>query len=182
MNKRRLVSYSLRGLLLFLISAGVMALFWYHDLLYQYGLLALAVFGGLGIAVMISLLSWLTRSHRSVMRRSKNSIFFAPEDVTKVMYGTISSTAIPLDEVKPPPVGSYCAARVRGNRKTAFATLAVKNAQRKIAEDLDDSDLAKLGFRDLERFLDNPKNNGRAMSAEDGVHLVEFEVQEKRRL
>lgn len=57
MTKRRIVGLLGRGSVIFMISAGIMALFWYHDTLYQYGLLSLVVFGGLGITAMIATIS-----------------------------------------------------------------------------------------------------------------------------
>ncbi|MFQ6060808.1 MAG: hypothetical protein ACE5KV_05900 [Thermoplasmata archaeon] len=180
MNRRKVVNYALRGITILIISAAIMVLFWYHDLLYQFGLLTLAVFGGLGIAGLVSAFGWLTRPY-SPLKKSRISLFFPPDHMAKVIFGGISMLALPIDGDEPPRCGSTCAARIEGDPESVFTHLSIKNIRRKILEDLEEEELRQLGFENLGKLLERFKDLRKPLSREDPVYLIEFETPEKGR-
>ncbi|MEE9224434.1 MAG: hypothetical protein V3U51_06785 [Thermoplasmata archaeon] len=181
MIKRKVVSWMVRGSVIFLISGGVMALFWFHELLYRYGLLSLFVFGGLGIAALIATISWLTRPYKSLRMRGKRSFYFPPEDLTKVVFGTISMISIPIDDEKPPGQGSLCVARVDRGKRTPFANFMIKDVNRAIVSDIEEEDLSRMGFSDIDELQTKAQESSVTLSDDLEVYLVEFEVLEKGR-
>ncbi len=181
MIKRKVVSWTVRGFIVFLISGSVMALFWYHELLYRYGLLSLFVFGGLGIAALIATVSWLTRPYKSLRMRGKGSFYFPPENLTKVLFGTISMISIPIDDEKPPGQGSLCLARVDTGKRIPFANFMIKDVNRAIVSDIEEEDLSRMGFSDIDELQTKAQESGLALSGDVEVYLVEFEVLEKGR-
>jgi hypothetical protein len=181
LRKSKLVNYLLRGIVIFLISVGAIILFWFHAELYKFGLLVLLVFGGLGMAALISALGWLTRPQGLIKKKSKNKIFFVAEDIPKVLFGTVSMKAVPVGRDRPPRCGSVCVARVAGSPKSPFANLTIEDLRRKIVEDLDGEDLEKMGFRNIESFMRRWEHSGTGLSLNDEVYLTEFEVLDKGR-
>lgn len=154
----------------------MMALFWYHNLLYQYGLLALLLFGGLGITALITSVAWLTRPHGSFRRRRKSALQFPLEDVPKVVLGTISMVAVPTWDERPPRTGTVCSARGDGDSKGSFATLVVTDVRRRIVADLRYSHFEKMGLEEVGDFFQKTENAGFPMLPEDEVYTVEFEI------
>jgi hypothetical protein len=181
LRKSKLVNYLLRGIVIFIISVGAIILFWFHAELYKFGLLVLLIFGGIGLAALISALGWLTRPQGCIKKRSKNKIYFDAEEIPKVLFGAVSMMAVPVNKEKPPSCGSTCVARVAGSRKSPFANLMIEDLRRKIVEDLNNEDLEKMGFRNIESFIQSWEQSGTRLSLDDELYLAEFEVLDKGR-
>lgn len=73
-------------------------------------------------------------------------------------------------------MGSVCLAKVDGGRESAFANLAIREVRREIVGDLDYDSLLKMGYPDLESFINGYQEKGFPLSERDVVHLVEFDV------
>lgn len=180
-NARKVIGFLLKVALVFAVSAGIWVLFWFHDRLYQYGLVSLTIVGGLGVAALIYGISWLTRTDLPFWRKCKFSMYFPKDDTVGVMLGAISLAAIPVEEERPPRIGTVCNARALDHSHQPFAHLRIGNIERRIIGDLDDSELTRMGFDDLESFCRSFDDSGVLLSTEDEVSLIDFDILDKRR-
>jgi len=172
MKSLRTREWTIRYVLLFLISVVLVAGFWFHGTFYELGLYPLLLVGGLATFLVLLTLQAVATG-KPFRRRPRWSLSLPRESVGRGLAGTQTVAIVSLG-ASIPPAGSVANVVLETDR--TVARMKVEDIRRCLAEDLEESDAVAAGFKGLEDFR-GVWSRGHARDPQEILVLVQFQLE-----
>jgi hypothetical protein len=137
---RKLIS----NILLVGISMIMVVGFFYHGTFYQIGLIPLVLIGGVGVFVVLKIISWANSSLGIKRKGRVGTLLFKADRIPSITYGEVTTTIRPLKKGRL-KVDMLCSIKATLSGKAAL-TVLIKDIRRKRLSELSDLDLRKEGM------------------------------------
>lgn len=170
--------FTWRFIFVFILSAMLVTLFWYHEELYQLGLGMLILITGLAMALITWLGVFIFSDSPVLRRKVVGTLFFRDKEKEQILQGKKKLEVIPAGEGKTPEIESLCRAGVAGAGEY-FTTLHINDVYRTLLGDLSYEELKLAGLETKEAFERDWTRRYKEFDVEQIVYLVKFDVQKE---